>query len=363
LIGALVALTALTGCEVSVVPFCEEYPDDPSCQVWNPAGDEISIGTSGPWTINGEVANASNCGAAGIAYVEVRLYQTPTDNAFYTTPAFRVPCDAASFDTRPDLVLRRDRYYSQWFALNSAGTEIGAMSDRLLFDTTALAVGSHAQLAPPDYIVSLAPTLITNLLFALPDGSGTGDCTTAGVSTISYTLNDGSGGVYDSMTDIACGTQITWDDIPPDTYSIYVEGATASGSKDWMATCVGLTVATTGMSAYDCTIEYVGTPTLRVAFGWDVDPGPTMTDGTCATAGVTVMSYQLSQMGVAGNVAEAYDVACADSLDFSDLTPGTYNLYVEGGTVAVKSWMSMDCNMYIVESGIESYTCALTRTM
>lgn len=362
LIGALAALAGLTGCEVSVVPYCDEYPDDPSCLVWDPSGNEISIGTSGPWTINGEVANADNCAAAGISYVEVRLYQNATGSDYYTTPAFRVACADAAFDTRPNLVLNRGAYWSQWFALDSAGNDIGAMSSRLEFNTTALAVGSHAQLLPPDYVVDLTTTIVANLYFGVGAAGTAGGCADAGVATMSYTLNDSASAVVAMETDIPCGGQLTISDVNPDTYSLYVEGATVDGLKDWMGTCTGLT-ASSGTSMYDCTFDYAGPSTLQLALGWDTDPGPTMTDGDCATAGVDVMSYQLRVTGAMSNTAEEYDVACADGLRFRDLAPGSYDFYVEGGTMAVKSWM-MSCNMLIVDAGnVESYTCSIDKVM
>jgi hypothetical protein len=113
-------------------------------------------------------------------------------------------------------------------------------------------------------------------------------------------------------------------------------------------------------------VNFTTTPpplTLRVNFGWDTDPSTVMMDADCATAGVTTMNYMLTLQPAGSPVlAEDYDIACANTLDFTDLAVGEYRLFVEGYLGDVKTWESMACDMYLVETGIEEYNCFMNNT-
>jgi len=321
---------------------------------FNPLGDELSV--EGAWLINGVPADATTCGAAGIDEVQVVFIDGGVD---YRFDQFTFPCAQGSFNTAPTLVLDRGVYTTEWRAYDALGVEThrgGALG----LDTSLQAIGGHVILATADFVATAAgPSLGVNLGYETVGGLEGQDCATAGVDTISYMLADSTGTTVDDMTDIACGTRIDWTEIAADTYSLYIEGTSATGTKDWMATCTGLIVGT-GAADWDCVVPWASTDNILVVnLGWDTDPSAAgMAYDTCAAAGVADFSYQLTDEGTGTNYAEETDIACGEQAVWRGVPAATYRLYAEGGNAAgVKNWMGTCSGMTVTDGARVIFDC------
>lgn len=231
--------------------------------VFNPIGSDFTM--DGHWTINGGVADAASCGAAGIANVQLVIQQA---GETYTEPGFIFSCAGGGFDTRtlsPQIAFTWGSYMTFWRALDSTGANLGMSTTLPLVVNSPL---THSTLATADFVVAVPSTLTINLTYDTVAGAGVmsdTDCAGAGVATIFYTLRDitagGSSIVYDTgLVGEACASQITFDSSTitgGHTYSIYLEGANAAGTKLWNAMDSTLSVAVDTAEYYNIALDKV----------------------------------------------------------------------------------------------------------
>lgn len=350
---AMVFALAAGGCTVEVT--------------YNPLGQDVSL--AGTWQVNGATPDAASCAAAGIDQVAVGFFDGG-DRYFYGDLTFN--CADGGFDTRPTRVLASGRYTTQWFALRAG--EVVGMGTMEILDVTLV---DHANLAPVNFIS--APTGFNPLGTdagltgdwtingGAADATSCGDLGIANVEIWFYDYEDVSmmegvrvgtapcvGGKFDSrpMNILRAGTYFA-------TYRAIDSAGDVIAESDPFppGPSIEMLVVTSGVDVMLAPVDFVTATTLEVTMSWDQDETATMVDGTCAMSGVAEMSYTLNPMGSTTVIEMMTDVACSDLLQFPDIAPGEYSLYVEGDdAMNRKLWMGT-CNMLVVESGIEMYNC------
>ena len=234
-----------------------------STPVFNPRGSDFTM--SGMWTINGGVADATTCAAAGIAGVQLVIQQA---GETYTEPGFIFDCAGGGFDTRtlaPPIRFTWGSYMTFWRALAADVTNLGMSSALpLIVDSPT----THATLATADFVVATPESMTINLTYDTVAGPGVmsdTDCAGAGVATIYYTLTDITAGGSTIVSEspaagIACTGQIVFDHTivtGGHTYSIYLEGADAAGVKRWNAMDATLDVAAGTAEFYNIALDKI----------------------------------------------------------------------------------------------------------
>ena len=219
---------------------------------FNPVGTDLEL--TGDWTINGGDPS-TGCAAAGIENVEILFYaDTDTAGANGISVA-QATCSAGKYDSMPTKVIAYGSYLARYRGLAADGTTTVAETDLVAISYTAPA--DRAMLAIGD-IRPPQPRLTVELSWDTDSGAGTtpADCSTAGVGTMSYMLTNTSSSTVVAMdSDVACAGSVVFEPIESGQYSLYVEGATTGGSKDWMGTCEALEVAG-GPVSFSCTVNY-----------------------------------------------------------------------------------------------------------
>jgi hypothetical protein len=209
---------------------------------WDPFGSDFAM--EGAWTIDGYVPTAETCGV--IADVRVILWHEGT---FHDYADLTFPCAAGSFSTDPIFVY--GAYETQWQALDVVGNVLGEGARESL---VVNAPTNLVTLRPVDFAgTATGAPLSVNLLWL--DGFGDAYTCDIGVAEMSYQLIDGAGFLVDEAYDLACGIRIEWSELEYGVYSLYVEGRSFSGTKDWMVRCEGLSVGTS--VEYDCPVTYL----------------------------------------------------------------------------------------------------------
>ncbi len=342
----------------------------------NPFGGTVTL--NGSWQINGVPANAASCAAAGISQVELRILDSSVANPqSYQT----WNCADGSFDARTDPVLPRlfhDTYYTQWFAWDSAGLEVGR-SDPLLLDVTVV---SDASLAVPNFVASgpvgFDPTVGGSVTIhgSWLINSGPADATSCGATGIDSVelrlLEDAGPGEYSYQT-WACATgsfdgrtDATLPLLAPGRYSTQWFAYDASGAELGRSTPLLLDVSSVtdaGLASPDFLVT-VAAPELDVTLSWAQDATASPVYGTCTESAVGDFFFELDDASGAlvsdSNSVAGADAAgripCSNSLSFTELTPGTYSLYIDGAASDGTKWMAT-CDALIVDTGVVSYDC------
>lgn len=112
---------------------------------FEPIGEDISL--EGHWTVRGAAADATTCAAAGLATVEVVVYDGGTEHRY---SALKWDCAAGSFDSSPRGILARGDYQLQWRAYDADGHERARDATQLVL-ASDLPVGAHVVLRPVDF--------------------------------------------------------------------------------------------------------------------------------------------------------------------------------------------------------------------
>ncbi|NOY93694.1 MAG: hypothetical protein GXP55_21115 [Deltaproteobacteria bacterium] len=341
----------------------------------NPFGGTVTL--SGSWQINGVQADASNCAAAGISQVELRILDSSAANPqSYQT----WNCADGFFDARTDALLPRlfhGTYYTQWFAWDAGGGEVGR-STPLLLDVT---IDSDAGLAPPNFVtgpIGFDPTLGGSVTIhgSWLINSGPADATSCGATGLDSVelriLEDGGTGQYSYQT-WACATgsfdgrtDATLPRLAAGRYNTQWFAYDASGAELGRSTPLLLDVSSVtdaGLASPDFTVE-LPAPELDVTLSWAQDATAAPVYGTCTEAAVGDFFFALNNAAGAlvtdSNSVVGADAAgripCANSLSFTDLTPGTYSLYIDGAALDGTKWMAT-CDALIVDTGVVSYDC------
>ena len=344
------AAFATTGCVVEVT--------------FDPFGSDFSA--AGSWTVNGATPTAGSCSAAGIDRVRVVFYDGGSPY-FYDQLTF--PCSDGSFSTGQ--IFAWGSYETEWQALLTDGTIARGPRLPLIVNSPI----THADLAPADFVVSAGfdPSGSDRDVSAdwnIDGAAGTTtSCAAAGIATIAIVLYDGNDtGRTDGyeIGSAACGDG-KWDSPAPLIRDgSYLTSIQAFDSADNLLASYDSTspfdssALTPGARMMLMTAEFTTatTTSLTVTLQWDTDPSSAvMTAGTCATAGVDVMSYMLTDTATSTNYNQDFDVTCAGTLSWTDIPAGTYHLWVEGGTMAVKNWVFTCPGIAVVEGVANTATC------
>lgn len=200
------------------------------------------------WTINGIPADGGSCGLAGINFA--RLEVTDTTGAVFRS--WDLDCSLGGFDSRTDAAapsLPEGEYFTQWFAIDTAGTAVADGGAALPLDVRGQ---SHATLATPDFFIEMINSLDVAILYDVGDGTF-GDCTTAGVDGIwGYVLSSVGGATIAMEAGLTCQNGILFEDVASDTYILDINADASDGAK-WGGECTGLDVLR-GLEEYDCQI-------------------------------------------------------------------------------------------------------------
>lgn len=338
------------------------------------AGHDYSL--SGSWTINGLPASAANCSAAGIAQIRVVVNTSGGVTVFQRTDS----CSNASFNA--GFVLDSGDFFSQWFALDSAGSVVG-MSSMEAFSTTALPVGSNVMLTPHDFVgmTGFNPLGTDGSLSAEWQINGatpsTTNCTDAGIANVRIRFYADTDTGYASGVEVARGTCASGKFMSEPmailragTYLTSIDALDASGAEVGSYRSPSPLVVLAGRNHMLMVANFTTAPlgeSLDITIRWDTTVGPTMTDADCATAGVGTMTYNL--MDSTGTVVDSMsDVPCGAGVTFPDslINPGTYSMYIEGavaGTPLVKNWMGTCTGLDVALNEQAMYSCFVDKVM
>ncbi len=334
---------------------------------------------TGSWTINGLPANSANCSAAGIANIRVVVNNSGGATVFQRTDA----CSNAGFNA--GFVLDQGNFFSQWFALGPSGAVVG-MSSMEAFSTTALAPGSNVMLAPHDFVgmAGFNPLGTDGSLSAewQIDGAtpNTTNCTAAGIANVRIRFYESTDTTYAAGVEVARGTCASGKFMSEPmrilragTYLTSIDALDASGAEIGSYRSPSPLVVMAGVNHMLMVANFTTAPAgeeLAINLTWDLTVGGTMTDTTCAMAGVGTMSYTLcagTTAPCATPIDSMTDVPCGAAVVFPDaaIAAGTYTIYVEGappGMPAVKKWMETCTGLDVAMNEHVTYNCAVTRT-
>lgn len=215
---------------------------------------------AGTWTVGGQPANATSCADAGIMNVRLAFHTNDQGTALFRD--FTFPCSAGSFDSRSGMgpTLPDNMFYSQWQALDAAGTVIATSELPLLeLDTSAV---THATLAPVDFPAG-EPMLVINIRYEIPGTATDGTCAEAGVSNNRYIFDlfTAGGAAVSLDPDITtCVNQVELPGLANGTYNLEIAAESADGSIKWgtgamaASSCGGITYDG-GLTMFDCFVD------------------------------------------------------------------------------------------------------------
>lgn len=331
-VGLVLSLAA-AGCVVEVT--------------FDPFGTDFAL--SGTWTVNGQPASQAACDAAGIAEVRVVLFDEGTP---FTYSELTFPCAAGSFQTAQ--IFQYGNYESSWEALDGKGDILNLTIDREVL--RVFSPNTLAALRPQDFVSTGTPVsaLDVGLRFGLPAAPDTFDvCTSAGVSTIDYSLAPTGGAPVVTMVGDPCG-DLSFSDLQDGTYDLTVDGRLASGVIGWSGVCTNLNVVG-GVGSGTCNFDYVQGLTINMTFS--AAGGP---DATCQQSGITNVVYQLLDgTGTVVQGSMASGPCPADSrLSFTGLTAGSYSLQVVDAEAGAVKFMGICSDLVLNQGeGVVEYNC------
>ena len=340
------------------------FTDFSSGMSFNPVGSDAT--GEATWTIDGAPANASNCAALGIASVRI-AFQNGT--AWFAHPGLTASCTAGRIDTRPNAVIRAGAWQMQVQALNALGEIVGPG----MIESRNVTAGSH---------VVMQPTIFSSGAF-MPLGSDASVSASWRLNARAPTANScyavGADRVRISLfaaTDTAFETGVT-------VYQANcATGALDSGSMNvvragrylWALEAIDSTGAiiveyseatpvdvTVGSRVMFPTVDFMFPTTVTFDIGWTHPVGGAVT--TCAAAGVQTMGYSL-QRGVT-IIDSRMNRPCADLMswdsgEFATLTPGDYQLTVQGfNSMGRKQWDVLPgaCTVRVDALGLVATDC------
>jgi hypothetical protein len=105
-------------------------------------------------------------------------------------------------------------------------------------------------------------------------------------------------------------------------------------------------------------------PVLAVDLLWDNAPDDRFSAGTCATAQVSTMSWQLKEgdqvVGQSDN-PDGPTIPCEDGFNFVDVGPGHYDLSVQGFDADGKQVWSSECTGLDLDRFDLLYSCKIVQ--
>ncbi len=331
---------------------------------FNPVGSDAT--GEATWTIDGAPATAANCAALGIASVRIAFQNGST---WVAHPGLTASCAAGRIDTRPNAVIRAGAWQMQVQALNAAGEIVGPG----MIESRNVTAGSH---------VVMQPTIFTSGAF-MPLGTDASVSASwrlnARMPTVNACYAVGADRVRISLfaaTDIDFENGITVYQANCATGALDsgVMNVVRAGRYLWALEAIDSTGAiiveysedmpvdiTVGSRVMFPTVDFMLPTTVTFDIGWTAPSGGAVT--TCAAAGVQTMGYSL-QRGVtiidSSTSRPCADLMSWDSGAFATLTPGDYQLTVQGFNAAGrKQWDVLPgfCTVSVGPLGLVATDC------
>jgi hypothetical protein len=98
-------------------------------------------------------------------------------------------------------------------------------------------------------------------------------------------------------------------------------------------------------------------PVLAVQLLWDEAPDKGFSAGTCDSAQVAHMSWQLKEGDQIVGQSDDPNVPCEDGFNFVDVGPGKYDLSIQGFDADLKPLWSSSCTGLVLERFDLLYSC------
>ena len=224
--------------------------------MFNPHGSQAEL--TGDWTVDGTAPSATNCMGLGVDQVAIVAYDANDTGLMNGVVMGMAACSSGKFDSMPMKILAAGNYL---FTYRGLATDGMIVAESQPFDADGdgdpdplvVTTQTRVMLAPVDFVSEA--TLELNMGW---DTDPTGvmadaDCATAGVMTMTYTLNvmGMPTNIIDMQTDVMCDNVLQFHPIADGEYSLYAEGADSMGVKHWMGTC-DMLVVDGGVETYDC---------------------------------------------------------------------------------------------------------------
>lgn len=301
---------------------------------FNPVGTDAT--GEATWTIDGAPATAANCAALGIASVRI-AFQNGTE--WFAHPGLTASCAAGRIDTRPNAVIRAGAWQMQVQALDATGAIVGPG----MIESRNVTVGSHVVMQPTIFTSGAFMPLGTDASVAaswrlnarMPTSNA---CYAVGadrvrISLFAATDIDFENGVTVYQANCATGALDSgvMNVVRAGRYLWALEAVDSTGAiivEYSESTPVDITVGSRVMFP---TVDFMLPTTVTFDIGWTAPSGGAVT--TCAAAGVQTMGYSL-QRGVtiidSSTSRPCADLMSWDSGAFATLTPGDYQLTVQG---------------------------------
>ena len=331
---------------------------------FEPIGGSVAV--DGAWTINGFTPDAALCSDAGIAEVELRIYES-IGSDFYTDATLVGDCADGGFLTGPFLLA--DTYRLQWVAYDASGSIVATST----FASVTANAGDTI-VADVNFDVDVIPPANTFAASWSINGTAADStlCTEAGIATVRLNFFDDAGGTSLAQSfDFDCGVGVF--DSRDGGQPTMPEGMFFNQwqALDGSGAVVGETLApfpeadTTAVDHINLAgpdFEVSLTPTLRVNFQYELADA-LGSYGTCTEAGVVDSNY-LFFLFDGGGTMVSLDPAittCQNFVEFPDITPDTYAVEVSGesfdGAIKWGTGVPTSCGGLIAESGLEEYDC------
>jgi hypothetical protein len=255
--GAMVTVNVVAGGHLSLYGGA---PVDFSSGAFNPVGTDVTLRAN--WLLNERVPNVNTCFAVGVDTIRVLLHP-PTDLDFNEgLPVAMADCSLGVINTAPMRAVRAGTYLVSVEALDADGNLVMDFVPTM----TPFTVTAGADLAVTDANFMFPITLTVGLDWQRGIGGPPGDCTTAGVADMSYTLIDEVTNMpVFSRTSVACNELVAFEQgitsgFGTGRYRLYFEGTGSDRIKHWIVmtgSCDMMVVDNTNSIAYEqCFADY-----------------------------------------------------------------------------------------------------------
>ena len=341
--GAIALFGALgMGCEV-------EPPFDP-------IGGNVAI--EGSWTVDGAAPSLAACDAAGVTNVELRLYDR-FGSEYFSDVQHVASCADGTLSTAARF--RAGTYRVQWHALDARGSRvwrsgfdtITANDGDVIVSTTDIPPAAPAGFDPRGTEVSLSGEWQVN--GDLPNATSCAATNIATVQVVFYD-SDGTSPYTDADFTFSCadGSFNRPNSLAAGAYKSQWRALDGGGGIIAEDEILDLVVSPGDATLRTPNFVVELSPTLAVTLAWQEAADAF---ATCDEAIVEAFDYTLrDSAGV--DVSTMIGIGCTESLEFSDIAPGTYSLDVAGYFTGGGQGWETTCDGLIVDaSGRTEYIC------
>ncbi len=322
-----------------------------------------NVGLEGNWTIDGLPADAASCAAAGIANVELRLYDR-FGSEFFSDVQHVEACAVGTLSTTARF--RPGTYRVLWVATDASGRSVfrsgfdtitARDGDIIVANTDLPSVPPVTEFNPRGTEVTLSGEWQVN--GAIPDSFNCAETNIATVEVVFYD-SDGTSPYTDRDFTFACetGSFVRPNSLAAGAYKSQWRALDAAGGIIAEDEILDLVVSPgdATLRTPNFVIEFA--PTLDMTLAWQgID-----TFTSCAEATVGTFDYDLRD-STGATVSTMTGLGCTESLEFSDIAPGTYQLDVIGYfTDGSQGWASICDSLVVDATGRSEYICNVGAT-